>query len=289
MAGRLASILPRFVVLPALALLGTATITFAAETQLTAPAAPQQPHAAQVPAVIVVPDVRRQAYVFAKGTLEDAGFAWRVAGGVQGYAANVVVGQAPAPGTRVVDTGAPLITLSLTSNKRYGQKGTPENVSPYAGTPIKVAGRPIATAPAPAAKPEPQATTPKAAEPRKAATPKTKPKTKAATTAATSRRPAFVVAGAPKEPLDEMPLDRRARALQRYVQAHPTRTRAAVDHFVYQHAWIVTGAKFGWYHGAEALEILVAVDRRAQQLWGIGSRSAAVARAALAEVRAKQR
>jgi hypothetical protein len=287
MAGRLASILPRFVVLPVLALLGTATITFAAETQLTAPAAPQQPHAAQVPAVIVVPDVRRQAYVFAKGTLEDAGFAWRVAGRVQGYAANVVVGQAPAPGTRVVDTGAPLITLSLTSNKRYGQKGTPENVSPYAGTPIKVAGRPVAAAPAPAAKPKPQAAAPKAAEPRKAAKPKSEPKTKSA--AAKSRTPAFVVAGAPKEPLDEMPLERRAKALQRYVEAHPSRTSARVAHFLYQHAWIVTGAKFGWYHGAEALEILVAVDRRAQQLWGIGSRSAAVARAALAEVRAKQR
>jgi hypothetical protein len=281
MAGRLASILPRFVVLPALALLGTATITFAAETQLTAPAAPEQPQAAQVPAVIVVPDVRRQAYVFAKGTLEDAGFGWRVAGGVQGYAANVVVGQAPAPGTRVVDTGAPLITLSLTSNKRYGQKGTPENVSPYAGTAIKVAGRPVtAAAPAPTA-------TPKAAEPRKVAKPKTKPKTKSA--AAQSRPPAFAVAGAPKEPLDEMRLDRRAQALQRYVEAHPTRTSARVAHFLYQHAWIVTGAKFGWYHGAEALEILVAVDRRAQQLWGIGERSEDVARLALERVKAKSR
>jgi hypothetical protein len=284
MAGRLASILPRFVVLPVLALLGTATITFAAETQLTTPAAPEQPQAAQVPTVIVVPDVRRQAYVFAKGTLEDAGFAWRVAGGAQGYAANVVVGQAPAPGTRVVDTGAPLITLSLASNRRYGQKGTPENVSPYAGTPIKVAGRPIPAAPAP--KPQAKAVQPK---PKPAAKPKPKSKPKAPAATSKSRPPAFVVPGARKEPLDEMPLDQRAKALQRYVETHPTRTRAAVDHFLYQHAWIVAGAQFGWYHGAEALEILIAVDRRAQQLWGIGSRSAAVARAALAEVRAKQR
>jgi hypothetical protein len=282
MAGRLASILPRFVVLPALALLGTATITFAAETQLTAPKAPEQPQAAQVPAVIVVPDVRRQAYVFAKGTLEDAGFAWRVAGGARGYAANVVVGQAPAPGTRVVDTGAPLITLSLASNKRYGQKGTPENVSPYPGTPIKVAGRPMPAAPAPAA-PEPKPA------PKPAKTKATKPEKASKPAAAKSRPPAFVVDGAPKEPLDEMPLDQRAKMLQRYVEAHPSRTRARIAHFLYQHAWIVTGAKFGWYHGAEALEILVAVDRRAQQLWGIGSRSAALARAALAEVRAKQR
>jgi hypothetical protein len=283
MAGRLASILPRFVVLPALALLGTATITFAAETQLTPPKAPEQPQAAQVPTVLVVPDVRRQAYVFAKGTLEDAGFAWRVAGAARGYAANVVVGQAPAPGTRVVDTGAPLITLSLASNKRYGQKGTPENVSPYPGTPIRVAGRPMPAAPTPAPKPT------KVARVK----PKPKPSTRRTETksksSANSRPPAFVAAGAPKEPLDEMPLDRRAKLLQRYVETHRTRTRARVAHFLYQHAWIVTGAKFGWYHGAEALEILIAVDRRAQQLWGIGSRSATVARAALAEVRAKQR
>jgi hypothetical protein len=285
MAGRLASLLPRFVVLPALALLGTATITFAAETQLTAPTAPVQPKAARVPAVIVVPDVRRQAYVFAKGTLEDAGFAWRVAGGAHGYAANVVVGQAPAPGTRVVDTGAPLVTLSLASNKRYGQKGTPENVSPYPGTPIKVAGRPLPASPAPT-EAEPKATSkPKKAKPK--AENATKGRT--AKTTARSRPPAFVVAGAPKEPLDEMPLDRRATLLQRYVETHRTRTQAGVAHFLYQHAWIVTGAKFGWYHGAEALEILIAVDRRAEQLWGIGSRSAEMARAALAEVRAKQR
>jgi hypothetical protein len=287
MAGRLASILPRFVVLPALALLGTATITFAAETQLTAPKAPEQPAAAQVPAVIVVPDVRRQAYVFAKGTLEDAGFAWRVAGGVRGYAANVVVGQAPAPGTRVVDTGAPLITLSLESNKRYGQKGTPENVSPYPGTPIKVAGRPMPAAPAPAAKPK---ATPKPAKAKPAEAKPSKSRNASKSKAsAQNRPPAFVAAGAPKEPLDEMPLDRRAKLLQRYVETHRVRTRAGVAHFLYQHAWIVTGAKFGWYHGAEALKILIAVDRRAEQLWGIGSRSATVARAALAEVQAKQR
>jgi hypothetical protein len=285
MAGRFASILPRFVVLPAVALLGTATITFAADTQLTPPAAPEQPQAAQVPAVIVVPDVRRQAYVFAKGTLEDAGFGWRVVGGVQGYAANVVVGQAPAPGTRVVDTGAPLITLALSSNKRYGQKGTPENVSPYAGTPIKVAGRPIPAAPAPVAKPKPKVTAPKP-KPRTAATPKTKPKP---TVASAKRPPAFAVAGAPKEPLDEIPLDQRAKALERYVDAHPHRTSAAVAHFLYQHAWVVTGAKFGWFRGAEALEILIDVDRRVQKLWGIGTKSGRVAREALDLVRAKSR
>ena len=103
------------------------------------------------------------------------------------------------------------------------------------------------------------------------------------------RQPAFTVAGAPKEPLDEIPLDARAAALLRYIESHPRRTPAAVDHFLYQHAWVVTGAKFGWYRGAAALEILIRADRKAQALWSIGSRSEAVARAALVAVRTKQR
>src|SRR5436853_594929 len=65
------------------------------------------------PAVKVVPDVRRQAFVFAKVTLGDSGFAWRVTGAVQGYASNTVASQSPAPGTRVLDTGAPRIELHL--------------------------------------------------------------------------------------------------------------------------------------------------------------------------------
>ena len=73
MAG-LASLLPRFVALPLVALLGTATLTFAANSQLTRPSTPAQPAAVSLPTVLVVPDVRRQAFVFAKGTLEDAGF-----------------------------------------------------------------------------------------------------------------------------------------------------------------------------------------------------------------------
>ena len=35
------------------------------------------------PEILVVPDVRRQAYVFAKGILQDAGFAWKVEGSVR--------------------------------------------------------------------------------------------------------------------------------------------------------------------------------------------------------------
>ena len=52
---RLASLLPRFVALPLIALLGTATLTFAANSQLTSPSASEEPAAASVPSVLVVP------------------------------------------------------------------------------------------------------------------------------------------------------------------------------------------------------------------------------------------
>ena len=48
--------------------------------------------------------------------------------------------------------------------------------------------------------------------------------------------------------------------------------------------WIVTGAQFGWNGGAEALRTLVAVDKRVQELWGIGASSERLAASALAEV-----
>ena len=283
MARRLASLLPRFVALPLAALLGTATLTFAANKQLTAPTSPPQPTASALPQVVIVPDVRRQAFVFAKGTLEDAGFAWKVVGSVQGYAANTVATQTPAAGTRVVDTGAPVIQLTLKANKSYGQKGSPENAAPWAGTALKVAGAPVAPAetPAPAAAPKPAAAPvpkPKAvAKPKHVAKPQT------------SRTPAFVVAGAPKEPLYEIPLTARAEALGKFVAAHPEPTNAAVQHFLYQHSWIVTGAQFGWSNGAEALKVLIEVDGKAQAAWGSGAKSEAVARAALARVEAKSR
>ena len=48
------------------------------------------------------------------------------------------------------------------------------------------------------------------------------------------------------------------------------------------------GAKFGWWHGADALQQLIKDDRRAEALWGIGAKSEQVARAALAEVEARK-
>jgi hypothetical protein len=101
------------------------------------------------------------------------------------------------------------------------------------------------------------------------------------------RPPAFVVAGARREPLDEMPLTVRAQALLTWMSGHPQPTDANVHRWLFQHAWIVTGAQMGWWHGAEALKTLEAVDQRAWANWGIGARSNAVARQALKQVEAK--
>jgi len=271
----LASLLPRFVALPLAALLGTATLTFAANSQLTTSNTPSEPAAASVPTVLVVPDVRRQAFVFAKGTLEDAGFSWKVTGSVQGYAANIVAGQFPEPGTRVVDTGSPTIQVTLAANGSYRQEGSPENAAPYPGSAVRVAG-----AAAPAETPAPEAAPAAPAEPAASPKPGAKPK------AAAKRPPAFAVPGGKAEPLDEMPLPDRVKALGRYVASHPA-TNASVNHFLYQHAWIVTGAELGWWRGVEALKLLIAVDRQAEQRWGYGAKSEALARAALERVRAK--
>lgn len=289
MSARTAAVVPRLLGIVLVCLLATAAVTFAADgvvgSQKPAPAAP----APQGPVVLVVPDVRNQAYVFAKGTLEDAGFAWKVAGPVKGYAANTVVSQSPSPGTRVNDTGAPLVTVQLERNGRYGEKGAPQNESSYAGTVLELAS--LADRPTTEAAPStPAATKPKPAATKTAAkTSSPKPAKKQSKAAATKRPPAFVVSGAPKEPLDEIPLDERARRLSAWFDSRPARTNANVRHWLYQHNWIVTGARFGWWHGAEALEILVQVDRRVERTWGLGSKSRADAERALAEVEERSR
>ena len=104
-----------------------------------------------------------------------------------------------------------------------------------------------------------------------------------------ARPPAFRLAGAPREPLDEITLPARARRLSGWLTPSRNPTAANVQHWLYQHAWIVTGAKFGWWHGAEALRTLIRVDRHIEARWGIGYRSEAAARGALGEVEAKTR
>ena len=267
------------------ALLATAGLTFAASSTLTAqPTTPPETTSELPP--LVVPDVRHQAYVFAKGMLEQGGFAWRVEGSVRGYSANLVASQTPAPGSKLVANGAPTIVLHLQRNAGYAQQGTPEDKSPYAGVPARKFGvaRPAKAKSRPRRRPNVSAA-PKAKATKTIAAAK-KPKA-VAKKPARHAQPAFVVPGAPKEPLDEMTLAARATKLNAWVSAHPKRTPAAVDHWLYQHNWIVSGAKFGWSHGAESLRTLVAVDKRVQTLWGVGGDSEAVARKALVDVKAK--
>jgi PASTA domain-containing protein len=297
-AARLTSAIPRLVALTAILVLGSATISFAAESQFGAQTTPNEVTVA-APELVTVPDVRGQAYVFAKGTLEEAGFAWRVVGSVRGYPANTVASQLPAAGTRIVDTGMPTIQLGLQRNGRYAQEGTPEDASPYNGTAVRLPGAKPAAKPKPAARPKPKprpAARPKpVAKPKPAARPQPKPKPKPKPVARpkpkakSARPPAFTVAGAPSEPLREMTLPARAKRLEGWLRAHPRPTNANVRHWLFQHEWIVTGARFGWWHGAEALEILIRVDRQVQARWSIGKKSEAAARRALAAVRAKSR
>jgi hypothetical protein len=273
------TVLLRVAVVSALALFATATITFAASKKLVATSAAPTPVTAAKVEPLVVPDVRGQAYVFAKGILEDGGFAWHVST-KNGFAANTVVTQSPAAGTRVVDNGSPTVTLTLKKNPRYAEKGTAENDSPFSGTRVQLPG----AAPRASSAPKPAAAAKPAAAPAPAAP---KPTAKSSTAAKPAARiPDFVVPGAPTEPQKEMPLPDRARLLGKWLDTHREPSSANVRHLLYQHEWIVTGAKFGWWHGAEALRFLIATDHRAQALWGVGSRSEAAARQALAEVEA---
>jgi outer membrane biosynthesis protein TonB len=289
MALRFGVILPRVFVVVIVSLLATATITFAAETR-GGPAV-QPPAQSAAARILLVPDVRGQAYVFAKSTLEEAGFAWRVSG-AQGYAANLVSSQSPAPGSRVYDTGAPTILLSLRANSSYPQAGTPENASSFSGTPLRLVGVVSKPKAKPKAKPRKKTAPAKKPVAKKRITPKPKPKPKAKpkpNVKRPTRPPAFVVPGAKAEPLDEAPLTTRAKNLDHWLSTHRSPTNENVRYWLYQHAWIVTGARLGWWHGAQALETLIAVDRRVERYWEIGKRSERVARAALAEVRRKSR
>jgi hypothetical protein len=269
-------------------LLATAALTYAAAQRLSVgPTTPATTAAStpSAPKTLVVPDVRKQAYVFAEGTLGDSGFAWKVVGAVKGYAANTVVAETPAPGTTVIDTGSPTITLRLERAPGTEQLGQPQQASSIPGTAVRIADLALGAAP-------PQAVAPKKAAVKK---PAVKAAVKPAAKKAPAHRwpqhrpPAFVVPGARREPLDEMPLADRAQMLLHWIEHNPRPTNANVRYWLYQHAWIVAGADMGWWHGAAALQTLVEVDQRVWNLWGIGARSQEQARTALAVVEAKSR
>jgi hypothetical protein len=128
----------RVAAIAALAFLTAVPFAFAANHTSRGTPSPAARVTAQKPATLVVPDVLGQPYVFAEGALEDAGLAWYVVGN-KGFAANTVVSQSPAPGTKLVDTGAPLVTLKVDRNRTYMQRGRPDNKSPYHGTSVRLA------------------------------------------------------------------------------------------------------------------------------------------------------
>jgi hypothetical protein len=293
MAARLTALLPRLVALTVIWLLGAATYTLAADTVPTAKQ-DTKAEAASKPHVLTVPDVRKKAYVFAKGILQDAGFAWRVEGSIKGFAANTVTVQRPAPGTKVIDNGAPIVVLSLSRNAAYGESGLPENSAPYKGTRVVLVSdwasdQPTPTETTETAAPAPTTTetAPTTTEPAATTTEPAATTTEPEQAGGKTRKPDFEVPGAPAEPADEMPLPDRARALQRRVAGSSKPSRHLINFWLYQHSWIVTGARFGWHDGAEALRILIKVDQSLERRFGFGAKSEVVARRALEYVEAQ--
>jgi hypothetical protein len=290
MAARLTALLPRFLALTVIWLLGAATYTLAADTVPIAKHE-KKAEAAAKPHVLTVPDVRKKAYVFAKGILQDAGFAWRVDGNVKGFSANTVTVQRPAPGTKVIDNGAPLVVLSLSRNTTYGESGLPENSAPYKATRVVLVSdwardqiEPTTSGETETTSTETGATTtaPAATTTEPAAT-TTEPEQPGEKT----RKPDFEVAGAPVEPANEMPLPERARALEHRLAGKGKPSQRLINFWLYQHSWIVTGARFGWHDGAQALRILIKVDQSLERRFGFGARSEVLARRALAYVEAQ--
>jgi len=274
---RLTMLAPRLAALVLIWLLAATSITFAAGGSETQQSPAQTGTGGEKPEVIVVPDVRGQTFVFAKGILQDAGLAWRVDGPVKGYAANTVATQDPAAGTRVVDNGAPTVIVRLQRNPDYPERGLPENASAYPGTPVVLLRDwqlaqptetgPLPTTTAPAATTAPTETAPVEEQPERE-----------------YRTPDFEVTGAPPEPADELPLPERALMVERRLAGDRRPGRRLIGFWLYQHSWIVTGASFGWKDGDEALRIIIRVDESLERRFGFGAKSAAVARRALAEV-----
>src|SRR5262249_8051846 len=88
------------------------------------------------PHVLVVPDLTGQAYVFAKGELEDAGFAWVVDGPVKGFAANTVAARPPAArGARTRARRGPGPACSALTRPRSEARTTPRRIRVRRSTP----------------------------------------------------------------------------------------------------------------------------------------------------------
>ena len=270
------TLLPRLAIAGFLLVLATATITFAAETRQEPTA--NTPVAQAAPTTLLVPDVRRQAYVFVKSTLEESGFAWRVTGSVAGYSANIVASQSPAPG-RSWSTRARDDFLSLSKGHHPAGQAAGERVA--LSRHRDPASRHLHEAGEAGCAEEEGRETREEGRPEEEGRPARRGLPRSA-----RPRSSFP---APSTSRSMRCRCRRGRAPDAWLTTHRTRTDTNVKYWLYQHAWVVAGAKLGWWRGAEALRLLLKADERVQRIWGIGSRSEAVARAALADVSRKSR
>ena len=193
--------------------------------------------------LVSVPDVRGQAYVFAKER-------WRSAASPGGSSARWPA-TPPTPSSRrrrrpVPGSSTPACPRSCSA-------------SSAASTPRREAGERIALhghedpLPPPDGGSEGQARGAKPkAKSKPVAKPKTKPRAKPKPKVTSARPAAFPVARRPRRPQDELALPERARRLEQWLRTHSKPTNANVQHWLYQHEWLVTGARFGWWRGAAA-------------------------------------
>ena len=303
MAPRLRAHLPRVALLVLVGLAATATLTYAAG----------QPGSvdARVRDVTTAPQRRRSSSRTSatrpssspRGRSRTPASPGASLGSVHGYAANIVVAQSPAAGhprarhRRAAHHPDLEAERSLPAGRagrgrlavRGHRRSSPPTSRPPSGLRIRrTTAKPAVTKPQ-----RRSATTATPAgrddDARSRATTPPKPRRDeddlAAEPPGRVRRPRRAQGAARRDAAHRI-----ARSCSRtWLDAHPTKTNANVAHWLYQNAWIVTGAKFGWWHGAEALTTLIAVDRRAQQLWGIGSKSAQQAQSALSEVQSRSK
>ena len=194
--------------------------------QTTPPPAPVAVEA-EKPDVLVVPDVRRQAYVFAKGILQDAGFAWRVQrrrGRLRRQHGRRADAGARRPRDRQRRAGGrrsgwraarstPSAASRRTSRRSQGRRSS----SSRTGRPSRRRMR--RPSPRPPSRPllrRRRRLRPRPRRPRPPAPATTEPTTTAPAPAAPPaqdpayRKPDFTVSGAPGEPTAEMPLPARA-------------------------------------------------------------------------------
>jgi hypothetical protein len=201
----------------------------------------------------------------------------------------------PSSGVAAASTGQTLATTPATTTTAPPAATT--TAKPPAAKPAATTAKPATTTAKTTAKPPTTTTVATTTAAKPPATTTTAPPKAAAVaapkatgkTAYSARPPAFLLPrNAHRERAGELPLPVRADKLMRFVHAHKKPTNPIVKHWLVQHAWITAGARFGWWHGAEALKTLIATDRLVEAEWGIGYRSEAVARAALAYVHAHE-